>query len=411
MSPAAPNRARFTALARECGFALSGIAPVSPGEDYTTYEDWVAAGLAGPLGYLTDHRGALRADPRQLLPSARSILCLGMLYNTVATQDTSAESALAEQAHDAERAPHVGRTTRSAPDHQVRLRQPIDPPRNLAAPPRGAGSQPAVSRLVSTLPERSGLVSRYAWGSGDYHDVLRNALETLVERLKAEWGDFEYRICVDTAPLLERSYAQLAGLGWIGRNTCLINEPLGSWFFLGEILISLELPADTPPPDRCGTCRRCIDACPTQALVEENGRWQLDAARCISTLTIEQRGETPAALRAATGHLVFGCDICQEVCPWNRRAPVTDEPAFQPLHAALDLEEAAAITAEEFRARFRGTALWRTKYTGLLRNACTAMGNSKQVRFIEQLSRLAESADPGVAAHARWALAQLENLE
>jgi epoxyqueuosine reductase len=273
----------------------------------------------------------------------------------------------------------VGRTTRSAPDHQVRL--------------------------------SAGLVSRYAWGPGDYHDVLRKALETLVERLKAEWGDFEYRLCVDTAPLLERSYARLAGLGWIGRNTCLINAPLGSWFFLGEILVSLELPPDTPPPDRCGTCRRCIDACPTQALVERNGRWQLDAARCISTLTIEQRGKTPEALRQATGQLVFGCDICQEVCPWNRRAPVTDEPAFHPRHAALDLEETAAITAEEFRARFRGTALWRTKYTGLLRNVCTAMGNSKQMRYREQLSRLAESADSGVAAHARWALARLERPE
>lgn len=268
------------------------------------------------------------------------------------------------------------------------------------------------SNPVSSEPLASGRVSRYAWGSGDYHDVLSNSLETLVKRLLAIWGDFEYRVCVDTAPLLERSYARAAGLGWIGRNTCLINEPLGSWFFLGEILISLELPPDSPPPDRCGTCTSCIDACPTQALIPVAGstgqEWQLDARLCISTLTIEQKGATPEATRAGTGHHLFGCDICQDVCPWNRRSPVTAEPAFQPLNARLDLAAMAALTREEFRTKFRSTPMWRAKFEGWLRNVATVMGNSGDPRYVEPLRALARSADPGVATHASWALEQLE---
>jgi epoxyqueuosine reductase len=204
-------------------------------------------------------------------------------------------------------------------------------------------------------------------------------------------------------------------LGWIGRNTCLINEPLGSWFFLGEILISLDLPADSPPPDRCGTCTRCVDACPTQALIPVAGaagpEWRLDARLCISTLTIEQKGEAPEETRALTGQHLFGCDICQEVCPWNRRSPLTNEPAFQPLNARLDLAEMAALTHEEFRSQFRSTPIWRSKLDGWLRNVATAMGNSGDPRYWEPLSELARSGDPGVAAHTLWALQQLQRPE
>jgi epoxyqueuosine reductase len=151
-----------------------------------------------------------------------------------------------------------------------------------------------------------------------------------------ECESFDYKICVDTAPLLERSFARLAGLGWIGKNTCLINEPLGSWFFLGEILTSLEINPGMPPPDRCGSCTRCIDACPTQALVPSLDGWQVDARRCISYLTIELRGPIPEELRAGMGDYVFGCDICQDVCPWNARAPVTEDPAFSGSTISLD---------------------------------------------------------------------------
>ena len=343
-----PTRARFVEQARACGFELAGVAEALPPAEFPFYRQWVEDGLAGPMGYLTDARMEARADPRHLLESARSVLCVGKLYKT------------------------------EEPD-----------------PGPGAGK-----------------VSRYAWGAGDYHDVLRSALERLAGRLKEFWGEFEYRICVDTAPLLERAYAQAAGLGWIGKNTCLINQPLGSWFFLGEILTSVALPADTPPPGRCGSCTRCIDVCPTQALVPNTGAagpaWQLDARLCISTLTIEQRGATPEPTRAGQGNHLFGCDLCQEVCPWNRRAPSTQESAFQPVNARLDPGEMAGLSRAEFRARFRRTPLERARYEGWLRNVATAMGNSGERRYRAALERLAASDDAGVAEHARWALERLQ---
>ena len=374
-----PSRLRFVELAHACGFALAGVAPARPLDDFGEYERWVSDGLAGPLGYLTDHRMAIRANPRQLLASARSVLCLGMLYNTEVTEPRPSGSASMDASTPARFSPVPRHTTDTAP-----LR----------------------SRL------RYGIVSRYAWGAGDYHDILRERLETLAKRLQAHWGEFEYRVCVETAPLLERSYARAAGLGWIGRNTCLINEPLGSWFFLGEILISIELPPDSPPPDRCGSCMRCVDACPTQALVPAAGtnpeQYRLDARLCISTLTIEQKGPAPEATRQQTGSHLFGCDICQEVCPWNRRSPVTGEPAFQPLYPHLDLSEAAALTSQEFRRRFRHTPVWRAKFEGWIRNVATAMGNSGDPVCIEPLRALARSDDPGISAHANWALRRLE---
>lgn len=249
-------------LAAACGFELAGVAAAEPLSEFARYQEWLGAGMAGEMSYLAGRRGHMRADPRSLLPSARSIICVGKLYNT--------------------------------------------------APAEG---------------EPAG-VSRHARGQ-DYHKVVRHALKRLVDALKqAGAGTFDSRICVDTAPLLERSYARRAGLGWIGRNTCLIREGFGSWFVLGELLVSLELEPDRPPPDRCGKCTRCIDACPTQALVPAGHGRFLDARRCISYLTIERRGAVPEHLRPHMGGWVFGCDICQAVCPWNRRAPVTSDPAF-----------------------------------------------------------------------------------
>lgn len=341
--PSASRRARFFEAARAHGFHLSGIAPAVAVEDFSLYDQWVTAGMAGPMEYLADHRAGLRRDPRTLLPSARSVLCLGLLYNTPGPAEHS--------------------------------------------------------------------VSRYAWGASDYHDTLRAALQRLVDQLLTDWGPFEYKLCADTAPLLERSLARAAGLGWIGRNTCLINEPHGSWFFLGEILVSLDLPPDTPPPDRCGTCSACIDACPTQALVPApDGRFRLDARLCISTWTIEQKGPLPEELRTLSGAHLFGCDICQDVCPWNRRAPMTTEPGFQPVHAGPDLSDLAALTPEAFRDRFRHTPLWRTKHGGLLRNVATAMGNSGDCGYLPDLQQLATHSDPAVRDHALWAIRQLEEL-
>ncbi|HYK17135.1 MAG TPA: tRNA epoxyqueuosine(34) reductase QueG [Bryobacteraceae bacterium] len=336
------NATQVKSAARECGFDLAGVSRAEPlPDDNRRYLDWVQRGLAGAMGYLTDHRAEVRTDPRRLLPSARSIICVSKLYNR----------------------PEARSTEYADPDR--------------------------------------GWVSRYAWGE-DYHDVLRASLERLARMIGA--GQ-EYKICVDTAPLLERSYARQAGLGWIGKNTCLINQTIGSWIFLGEILTSLELEPDAPPPDRCGTCTRCIDACPTQAIAPEGFR--IDARRCIPYFTIELRGSVPEEMRAGVGQHVFGCDICQDVCPWNSGAPVSDEPAFEARHFAPALEDLAALSLEEFREMFRSSPIQRAKYTGFLRNVAIAMGNSGQAKFREPLERLAAFSDHLVSEHARWALERL----
>jgi len=232
-----------------------------------------------------------------------------------------------------------------------------------------------VGKLYNTPdpPRKEGdaRISRYAWGK-DYHVTMRAALERMVARLLEREG-FSHKICVDTAPLLERSFARQAGLGWIGRNTCLINEPLGSWFFLGEVITSLELESSTPPPDRCGSCTRCIEACPTQALVPSGDGWTLDARRCISYLTIELRGPIPDELRPGVSDHVFGCDICQDVCPWNSKAPVTADPDFAGSSIALD--ELAQLSQEAFRERFKDSPIARAKHEGLLRNVAVATSN------------------------------------
>jgi len=333
------NAAEVRELARRCGFELAGATAAVPAAGRARYRDWVAAGLAGEMRYLTDRRAGLRDDPRNLLGSAQSVVCVGKLYRT---------------------------------------------------------PQPA-----------RGWISRYAWGD-DYHRVVRRGLRRLDGLLRERaGGPYESKICVDTAPLLERSYARLAGLGWIGKNTCLIHQGTGSWYFLGELLVSIPIEGDAscaPPPNRCGTCRRCIDACPTAAIAPESG---VDARLCISYLTIELRGAIPEELRAPLGGHVFGCDICQDVCPWNRRAPETDEPEFAPRHFPPALEDLATVSQEEFRRMFRETPVERARYSGFLRNVAVAMGNSRSPEFRAPLEKLAESADAVVADHARWALRRL----
>ena len=248
------------------------------------------------------------------------------------------------------------------------------------------------------------VIARYAQGR-DYHDVLREGLETLAQKLSP---DHAYKICVDTAPLLERSYARQAGLGWIGKNTCLINQPQGSWFFLGEIITTLEIAPDQPPPDRCGTCTRCIDACPTQALNNHGQRTALDARLCIAYLNIELRGPIPVDLRSQVGQNVFGCDICQDVCPWNSQAPLTAD--FAPLFdTSASLQDLSNLTQEQFRETFRNTPVTRAEYHGFLRNVATAMGSAADPRFIEPLQKLELHSDPLVAEHARWARKQIES--
>ncbi len=217
-------------------------------------------------------------------------------------------------------------------------------------------------------------------------------------------SEFESKICVDTAPLLERSYARRAGLGWIGKNTCLINQQGGSWFFLGELLLSIPLAPDLPPPDRCGTCRRCIDACPTDALFDDEAGTTLDARRCISYLTIEKRGDLPVNFASEMANHVFGCDICQDVCPWNSRAAYATESAFEPAHFAPPLATLAALTEDEFRAQFRHSPIWRTKYTGFLRNVAFAIANSGDQSMRPLLERLSRHEHETVSRAAQEAL-------
>lgn len=332
-------------LAADSGFDLVGVARADPVPDFGRFRDWAERGLAGEMRYLTDRRADLRSTPENLLPGVRSIISAGLLYE---------------------------------------------------------GPQPYSTEFSD--PERA-WIARYAWGE-DYHPVLRAKLEVLASKLLAH-NDFSWRACVDTAPLLERSIASEAGLGWIGKNTCLINQQLGSWFFLGELLTTIDLVPDIPVPDRCGTCTRCIEACPTDAIVPSpQGRYEIDARLCISYFTIELHSSIPEAKRVAIGHNTFGCDICQDVCPWNRRTAASGSAPSPDLFAP-PLDRLAGLTEPEFRKMFQGTAVTRVKYRGFLRNVAVAMGNSGLRKFENPLRKLAASDDPLIAEHAQWALAQL----
>jgi epoxyqueuosine reductase len=245
-------------------------------------------------------------------------------------------------------------------------------------------------------------VARYAWGA-DYHGVMEPRLRVLADTIAACAPGTAARAYVDTGPLLERDLAARAGLGWVGKNTMLLHPALGSFFFIGTVLTTAELEADAPLPDRCGTCTRCLDACPTDAFV---GPYELDARRCIAYLTIEHRGPIPATLRSGVGGWTFGCDVCQDVCPWNRRAPVTREAAFgarphPPLAELLALDEVTYLD------RFRGSPLKRARREGLARNAAVALGNRGARGDVAALTRALSHAEPIVRSHAAWALGRI----
>jgi epoxyqueuosine reductase len=272
-------------------------------------------------------------------------------------------------------------------------------------PPEESGTQGADAPR-SDNPAR---VARYALGP-DYHDVLRQRLNRLLQWVQAEVPGCRGRGVVDTAPLLERDFARRAGLGWFGKNTMLIHKRLGSYFFLGALLLDLELKPDVPQETRhCGTCTACLDACPTQAFA---GPGVLDARRCISYLTIELRGPIPAALREGVGEWLFGCDVCQEVCPWNRKAPAGAEPALRPRAEleALGAAELLGLSEEEFRRRFRGTALTRARRRGLLRNAAVVLGNRGDPAALPALRRALADPEPLVREAAEWAIERIETF-
>ncbi|MBZ5528619.1 MAG: tRNA epoxyqueuosine(34) reductase QueG [Acidobacteriia bacterium] len=361
--------------ARRLGFELCGVAPAEKFPELDGFADWLARGYGGEMRYLGDAR---RADLQSVLPGAKSVIVCALNYNTPLPHSTQAFA-------------------------------------------EGAENEPR------------GWISRYAWGQ-DYHAVIGAKLEELCGALRERFAaPFETRWYVDTGPVHERALAHHAGLGWIGKNTLLLNEEVGSYFFLGVILTTLELApsleGEAPPPDLCGNCRLCLDACPTGALTEA---YVMDARRCISYLTIELRGAIPEELRAPMGRHVFGCDICQDVCPYNRRAPVDALPAFAPRSwpkkslpaAAPDeslflprLEWLASLSEEEFRELFRGSPIRRSKWRGLLRNVGNALGNAgaqadeeTRARIRARLEMLAQSGEELVADSARWALGRLGDM-
>jgi epoxyqueuosine reductase len=365
------------------GFDLCGVVRAEKFPELELTKEWLARGYAGGMSYLADGR---RTDPQSVMPGLRSVVVCALNYNSPAPRSVDA----------------------------------LQPP----------GAEP------------SGWISRYAWGQ-DYHEVLQQKLQSLASVLPERFAEpHEARIYADTGPLHERVFAKHAGLGWLGKNTLLLNARLGSWFFLGVMLTTLDIPptlgpAERPAPDLCGSCTKCIDACPTGALVEP---YVMDARLCISYLTIELRGSIPEDLRAPMSRHVFGCDICQDVCPWNRRAPATQAAEFQlrtypqpangqpsewpaPIAEGIKeeslllprLEWLAAMNEEQFRAVFRGSPVKRTKWRGLVRNACIALGNSAPAdgsghreRIRALLKRLGASCDPQIAESAQWALSRIQ---
>lgn len=339
---------RLKQRAGELGFELAGIAPATPADGFDRLRDWLDRGYAGEMEYMRRHADA-RRHPAAVLPEVRSVVMVGMNY---------------------------------AP--KARPQAP--------GPPSSGFAQ----------------IARYARGD-DYHEVLWRKLDQLLAWVQQQAPGCKGRGVVDTAPLLERDFARRAGLGWFGKNTMLINKRLGSYFFLGALLLDLELHPDPPhAAAHCGTCTACLDACPTRAFPEPG---HLDARRCISYLTIELRGPIPEELREPIGDWLFGCDVCQEVCPWNRKAPLGTEPALQarPELEKVNPVELLGLSEAEFHRRFRSTALTRAKRRGLLRNAAVVLGNAGDPAALPALRRALDDPEPLVRDAARWAIEKIKS--
>jgi epoxyqueuosine reductase len=337
---------RVKQRANELGFTLAGVTTPDPPPNYPAYLDWVAAGRHGEMGYLASERNLRRrGDLYEILPECKSVLVLGVPYWK----------------------PEMG----------------------------DAG-------------EGRGRVAAYAWGD-DYHEVLKPRLQELVSYIEEQAGEaVPNRWYTDTGPILERDLLQRAGLGWIGKNTCLIDPQRGSYFLLAEILLGVELEADPPlTSDQCGSCRRCIEACPTACILEDR---TIDARRCISYLTIELKGAIPLELRPQIGEWVFGCDVCQQVCPWNVRfAETAGDPAFAPREGVPlpVLQDEIRLSRQEFNARFKDSPVKRSKRRGYLRNVAVAMGNTRNPDMTPALRQALGDEEPLVRAHAAWALGQI----
>ncbi|MFO1008124.1 MAG: tRNA epoxyqueuosine(34) reductase QueG [Planctomycetaceae bacterium] len=339
------------------GFELVGIAPAIRAGTWERLDEWLARGFAGEMKYI-ERRKAAYQHPEHVLPQVRSVVMLGLVYGSGGARRRDKTAVL-----------DVGHS-----DH------------------------------ASSAPR----IARYAQGSRDYHDVIREKLKQLADSLHQLQPGCRTRGVVDTAPLLERDYARLAGLGWFGKNTLLINRRMGSELFLAALLTDCDLASDEPhQTQHCGSCMRCLDACPTGAFPEP---YVLDATKCISYLTIELRNASiPEPLRTGMGDWLFGCDVCQTVCPWNAKAPATRVPEFKPDHLLTDrpLSEWLALTAEQFEQQLGPTPLSRPGWPGIIRNACIAAGNSKDSTYLPLLAPIATDADPIVREAAQWAIEQI----
>jgi epoxyqueuosine reductase len=329
--------------AKKLGFGFAGVSPAVAPNGFVRLESWLEHGFHGEMDYMETRRDAYRS-PAGVLPNVRSILMLAMSYH-------------------------------------------LD---------------------VASLPHQpgKGRVARYAWGQGDYHDLIHRKLKQLCRHARSLDENISIRGVVDTAPLLEREFAQLTGMGWHAKNTMLINRELGSWFLIAAILTDAELVPDAAmSTNHCGTCTACIEACPTDAFVEPGS---LDATKCISYLTIEHRSPIPLELRSQMSDWILGCDVCQDVCPWNRKAAVSEQEFFQPDDSLrpLDLHELFRMDDTQFRARFRKTPLWRPKRRGILRNAAIALGNNPSAKGLESLSLGLNDGEPLVRGACAWAIAQ-----
>jgi epoxyqueuosine reductase len=351
-----PLKEQIKTEARRLGFTLVGVTTPERPPHFGVYQDWLEADRHGEMDYLATGRAVQRrAELRQILPECRSILVLGF--------------------------PHF------PPAHET------------TEPAAGSGQ----------AGKLSGRVAAYAWGE-DYHAIIPPRLEALVAYIEAQVGHaVANRWYTDTGPILERDLAQRAGLGWIGKNTCLINPQQGSYILLAEILLGIDLEPDLPfGADRCGSCTRCLEACPTECILPDR---TLDARRCISYLTIELKGSVPQELRPKMGDWVFGCDICQQVCPWNLRfAPERGDPALAPRPGAPDPElvQELSLSEEAFRRKFKGSPVKRAKRRGYLRNVAIALGNRRDSAALPALAdALRREHEPLVRAHAAWAIGMI----
>ena len=340
-------KARVVAFVRELGFDSCRVASCAAPAHANEFQDWLRDGAHGEMHYM-QRSEEKRRDPRRILPGAKSIVVLALNYF-----------------------------------------QSVE-----------AGVSPAKTRNTADTAAATGKIARYAWGD-DYHAVIEGKLEK-IDHFLSEFGG-EQKCYVDTGPVLERDYAAEAGVGWHGKSTMLINERLGTWFFLAEVLTTLELPPDAPARDRCGTCERCIQACPTGAITAPH---KLDARRCISYLTIELKSAIPLELRPLIGDRIFGCDDCLDACPWNRFAQASRESAFAagPSTTNFALRDYLKLNDAEFRNLFRNSPIKRIKRRGFLRNVCVALGNIGTPQDLPALEQAARDPEPLIAEHATWAI-------